>query len=70
MNLILVIIEAIYVVSNNAVYYNVLLLLMGYHIYTFGDKKIMISKLKKSDIKFENRKPKQIGTTNIYYLGK
>lgn len=70
MNLILVIIEAIYVVSNNAVYYNVLLLLMGYHIYTFGDKKIMISKLKKSDIKFENRKPKQIGTTNIYYLRK
>lgn len=68
MNLILIIIEGIYFVGNNAVYYNVMLIAAGYHIYSFGDGNIIITRLSKQDLIFEKKDAKQIGTTNIYYI--
>lgn len=68
MNLMLIIIEGIYFVGNNAVYYNVMLIVAGYHIYSFGDSNIIITRLSKQDLIFEKKDAKQIGTTNIYYI--
>lgn len=68
MNLILIIIEGIYFVGNNAVYYNVMLILMGYHIYAFGNNNIVITRLSNSELVFNKRRAKQVGTTNIYYI--
>ena len=68
MNLILIIIEGIYFVGNNAVCYNVMLILMGYHIYAFGNNNIVITRLSNSELVFNKRRAKQVGTTNIYYI--
>lgn len=68
MNLMLIIIEGIYFVGNNAVYYNVMLIASGYHIYSFGNGNIIITRLSKQDLIFDKRDAKQIGTTNIYYI--
>lgn len=65
MNSILVIIEGIYYISNNALYFNVILIMLGYHIYTFKDDNIVISR-KKEDQLF-SREASQMGTTNIFY---
>jgi len=68
MNMFLVIIEGIYFVNNNAVYYNVMLILMGYHIFSFDEENIIITRLSKADLVFDEKNAKQIGTTNIYYI--
>lgn len=68
MNLMLIVIEGVYFVGNNAVYYNVMLIAMGYHIFSFGDGNIIITRLSKQDLTFDKKNVKQIGTTNIYYL--
>lgn len=68
MNLLLLTVEGIYFVSNNALYYNVLLIVLHYHIYTFGDDNIIITKKRKSDLVFDGTKVKQVGTTNIFYI--
>lgn len=68
MNLILIIIEGIYFVRNNAVYYNILLIAFGYHIFSFGNGNIIITRLSKENLIFDNKSVKQIGTTNIYYV--
>lgn len=65
MNLILVIIEGIYYISNNALYFNVILLILGYHIYSFDDDKIILSRNRISTVKKNGIK--QLGTTNLYY---
>lgn len=67
MNLILIVIEGIYFVGNNALYYNVLLIAIGYHIYTFDDN-IVITRKKKSDFSLDETAVKQVGTTNIFYV--
>lgn len=68
MNFLLLLVEGIYFVSNNALYYNVLLIIFGYHIYTFGDDNIVVTRKKRSDLAFNESRASQIGTTNIFYL--
>lgn len=66
MNLILVVIEGIYYISNNALYFNVILIILGYHVYTFSDDNIVISRKTKDQL-FRSQKASQVGTTNIFY---
>lgn len=66
MNLVLVIIEGIYYISNNALYFNVILIILGYHVYTFSNDNIVISR-KTIDQLFIKPEASQIGTTNIFY---
>ena len=66
MNLILVVIEGIYYISNNALYFNVILIILGYHVYTFSNDNIVISRKTKDQL-FISQKASQIGTTNIFY---
>ena len=66
MNLLLVIIEGVYYISNNALYFNVILIITGYHVYTFANDNIVISR-KTEDQLFKNNEASQIGTTNIFY---
>lgn len=68
MNTLLLIIEGIYFVKNNSLYFNVLLIIMGYHIYSFGDDCIIITKKNKDDLIFEESEASQVGTTNIFYI--
>ena len=70
MNLMLLTIEAVYVISNNSIYNNILLMFMGYHIYTYTDDKVLISKIPKDEINLRNAGAKQFGTTNIYYVAR
>lgn len=70
MNLIIMLIMSVYVARNNVGYYNFWLVLEGYHTYTF-DGKVIISKYKRGDLPFRNaEKAIQIGTTNVYFIGK
>lgn len=70
MNLIIMLIMSVYAVRNNVGYYNFWLVLEGYHTYTFNGK-VVISKYKKEDMVFNNtEKAIQIGTTNVYFIGK
>lgn len=66
MNLILIIIEGIYYISNNALYFNVILIILGYHVYTFSNDNIVISRKTKDQL-FLSPEASQIGTTNIFY---
>ena len=45
-----------------------MLILMGYHIYAFGNNNIVITRLSNSELVFNKRRAKQVGTTNIYYI--
>lgn len=70
MNLIIMLIMSVYAVRNNVGYYNFWLIFEGYHTYTFNGK-VVISKYKKEDMPFNNaEKAIQIGTTNVYFIGK
>ena len=70
MNLLIMLMVSVYAVWNNVGYYNFWLIFEGYHTYTFNGK-VVISKYKKEDMVFNNaEKAIQIGTTNIYYVGK
>lgn len=68
MNFLLLLVEGIYFVSNNALYYNVLLILLGYHIYTFDTDNIVVTRKKRNELSFNESKASQIGTTNIFYI--
>ncbi|TPR12621.1 hypothetical protein [Apilactobacillus timberlakei] len=68
MNAILLFIEGIYFISNNALQYNIVLIIFGYHIYTFQNDHIIITRKKKSEIEFCDLKAAQIATTNFYYI--
>lgn len=73
-NLILLIIEGIFFISNNTLYFNILLILSGYHIYSFASdnssKNIVITKCSLKDQTFNDVKGVEYGTTNIYYAEK
>lgn len=70
MNLIIMLIMSVYAIRNNVGYYNFWLIFEGYHTYTFNGK-VVISKYKKEDMPFNNaEKAIQIGTTNVYFIGK
>lgn len=67
MNMLLIVIEGIYFISNNVLYCNVLLIMMGYHIYSAEDEtKIIITKKDKESLNF--LRCTQIGTSNIFYI--
>lgn len=68
MNLLLILIEGIYFIKNNALHFNPLLLIFGYHVYTDTNNNIVISKKKLFTIKNENLKADQFGTSNIFYI--
>lgn len=70
MNLLIMLMVSVYAVWNNVGYYNFWLIFEGYHTYTFNGK-VVISKYKKEDLPFHNaEKAIQIGTTNVYFIGK
>lgn len=73
-NLILLIIEGIFFISNNTLYFNILLIFCGYHIYSFvsdnNRKNIVITKCSLKDQTFNDVKGVEYGTTNIYYAEK
>lgn len=73
-NLILLIIEGIFFISNNTLYFNILLILSGYHIYSFvsgnSSKNIVIIKGSLKGQAFNDVKAVEYGTTNIYYAEK
>lgn len=70
MNLLIMLMASVYAVWNNVGYYNFWLMFEGYHTYTFNGK-VVISKYKKEDMVFNNaEKAIQIGTTNVYFIGK
>lgn len=68
MNIILLLIEGAFFVSNNTLYFNVVLLIFGYHIYSIGEDKILITKRKKSSFFPEESETHQVGTTGIYFI--
>lgn len=73
LNLILLIIGSVYFVSENLFCYNILLLMLGYHFYTFdyeSDKpiKTIITRKRKEELAFKTLSVSQLGTTNIFYL--
>lgn len=70
MNLMLVFLEGLYFVNNDKVYYNVIFLLRGYHVFSFENGKTLITKLNHDDFIFDNYYSKQFGTSNIYYADK
>lgn len=70
MNLLIMLAVSVYAVWNNVGYYNFWLMFEGYHTYIFNGK-VVISKYKKEDMVFNNaEKAIQIGTTNVYFIGK
>ncbi|WP_270747200.1 hypothetical protein [Leuconostoc lactis] len=68
MNIILLLIEGAFFVSNNTLYFNIVLLIFGYHIYSIGEDKILITKRKKSSFFPEESETHQVGTTGIYFI--
>lgn len=67
LNLIFMLLEAVYFISNNKLQYNIFLLIFGYHVYSFGDDNILITKVRKSDLLASNSKVKQLGITEFYF---
>ncbi|MFT8982871.1 hypothetical protein [Oenococcus sp.] len=68
MNILLIFIEGIYFVQNNALYFNVLLIISGYHIFSFDGNNMIITRKKQAELTFDDSKATQIGTTNIFYI--
>lgn len=67
MNMLLIIITGIYFISNNVLYFNILLIIMGYHIYSAEDEtKFIITRKDKESLNF--LRCTQIGTSNIFYV--
>lgn len=66
MNGFLLIIEGIYFVGNNALYFNILLIFARYHIYSWNEN-IIITKKRKEEL-VPNMMASQVGTTNIFYI--
>lgn len=69
MNILLLVVEGIFFTKNNTLYFNVLLIVFGYHVYSFDSQKnIVITRKQKSDFDFIETKATQMGTTNIFYM--
>lgn len=68
MNLILIISVGIFFIRNNTLHYNVMLILLGFHVYTDSNKNVIISKSTISEIKNHALEADQIGTSNIFYI--
>ncbi len=70
MNLVLIFIEGMYFVNNDKIYYNVIFMLRGYHVFSFDSDRILITKLNHDKIAFNTYYSEQFGTSNIYYADK
>lgn len=68
MNFLFLTLVSIYFIKNNSLHYNVLLVILGYHVYTFNDSCILITKMDISQIKLEEFEATEVGSTQIYYL--
>ncbi|MBK0348217.1 hypothetical protein JDW15_06160 [Aerococcaceae bacterium zg-ZJ1578] len=67
-NLFLIIVQGVFFVRNNTLHFNVLLLLLGFRIYSDDSENIIISQKPKYEIVNKKLKVDQIGTSNIYYI--
>lgn len=68
MNIFFVFIEGIFFISNNAIYYNIMLIIMGFHVFSFKQgESIIISRHKRDYIVNNDIQAYQSGTTNIYF---
>jgi len=68
MNVLLIILLGIYFVNNNALHFNIMLIIFGYHIYTNNQNHIFISKKELYEINDELLEADQIGTSQIFYI--
>lgn len=68
MNLLLIIIVGIYFIRNNALHYNILLIIFGYYIYSDENDYIIITRKKLYEIKNNSLEADQIGTSNIFFI--
>lgn len=68
LNLLLLVLVDIYILKNNSLYFNIILLILGYNIYKTKDEKIIISKYNFSEIKNNSYQVRQYGTSNIFYI--
>lgn len=69
MNILLLAVEGIFFTKNNTLYFNVLLIIFGFHIFSFdGQKNIVITRKQRGDFELEEAKATQMGTTNIFYM--
>lgn len=67
-NLLFIFVIGVFFVRNNTLHYNVILLLMGYHVYKTEEDHVIISKRKIYDIMNYDLKADQVGTSNIFYI--
>lgn len=68
MNIFFAFIEGIFFISNNAIYYNIMLIIMGFHVFSFKQgESIIISRHKRDYIINNDIQAYQSGTTNIYF---
>ncbi len=67
-NFLFIVLLGIYFVRNNALHFNIMLILLGYHIYTNDKDHIIISKRTLYEIKNNALKADQIGTSQIFYI--
>lgn len=68
MNLMLVVIEGVYFIKNNNFHFNVLLIALGYRVYTDDEYNIIISKKDIYEIKNQGLEADQYGTTKFFYI--
>lgn len=68
MNLTLIIVIGIFFVRNNNLHYNVLLIVLGFHVYSDDIDNVIISRKKLHEINNKSLKADQIGTSNIFYI--
>ena len=68
LNLLLLILVETYILKNNSLYFNIILLILGYNIYKTRDEKIIISKYNFSQIENNSYQVRQYGTSNIFYI--
>ncbi|WP_242755128.1 hypothetical protein [Lacticaseibacillus paracasei] len=69
MNVLLLAVEGIFFTKNNTLYFNVLLIIFGFHVFSFDNQKnIVITRKQRGDFELEDTKATQMGTTNIFYM--
>ncbi|MFV8260039.1 hypothetical protein ACNNMU_01340 [Aerococcus viridans] len=68
LNVLFLTVVGIYFVKNNTFYHNILLLVLGYHIYRDNRGNVLITKKNKYEIENKDMKADQFGTGDIFYI--
>ena len=68
MNLVLIAMIGIYFVRNNSLHFNIILLILGYHVFKTDEEQIIISKHTIFEINNNNLQAKQYNTSNIFFI--